>query len=61
MNSPAASALPLDEKQNARLRDAVTGLTAAQLQWVSGYAAGLAAASGAAAELSAVPVAEPGT
>ncbi|MEJ2297854.1 MAG: assimilatory sulfite reductase (NADPH) flavoprotein subunit [Woeseiaceae bacterium] len=61
MNSPAASAVPLDEKQNARLRDAVTGLTAAQLQWVSGYAAGLAAATGAAAEPSLVPAAEPGS
>lgn len=61
MNSQAASALPLDDNQNARLQDAVNGLTAAQLQWVSGYAAGLAAASGTPAETPAVPAAETGT
>lgn len=43
MRELATSALPLDEHQNSRLHDAVTGLTPAQLQWVSGYAAGLAA------------------
>lgn len=39
----AATALPLDEQQHKQLQDAVSGLTTAQLQWVSGFAAGLAA------------------
>ncbi len=37
-------ALPLDEEQTLMLHHAVSGLTHAQLQWVSGYVAGLAAA-----------------
>jgi sulfite reductase (NADPH) flavoprotein alpha-component len=43
--------LPLDNGQSTRLQEAVSGLSAAQLQWVSGYVAGLAA-SGVAANAS---------
>ena len=39
-------ALPLADEQLQRVSDAVTGLTPAQLQWVSGYVAGLAAGAG---------------
>ena len=35
--------LPLDNEQSVRLRKAVSGLSATQLHWVSGYVAGLAA------------------
>ncbi len=45
MTTQAAGALPLDEEQDSRLQIAVSGLSAEQLQWVSGYAAGLAAAA----------------
>ena len=45
MNSLAA--LPLSNAQTDKLRDAMSELTPAQLQWVSGYAAGLAATQGA--------------
>ena len=38
--------LPLDHGQSERLEQALAGLTPDQLQWVSGYAAGLAAVSG---------------
>jgi sulfite reductase (NADPH) flavoprotein alpha-component len=38
--------LPLDRGQSERLETALAGLTPDQLQWVSGYAAGLAAADG---------------
>ncbi len=34
---------PLDERRIAEVRDAVAGLTSAELAWVSGYVAGLAA------------------
>jgi sulfite reductase (NADPH) flavoprotein alpha-component len=44
MSSLSAGALPLDQKQSNNLNAAVSGLTPEQLQWVSGYAAGLAAA-----------------
>lgn len=37
-------ALPLDNEQTARLDLAITGLSPSQLQWVSGYIAGVAAA-----------------
>ncbi len=37
-------ALPLNDQQLAKLHEAVVGLSAAQLTWVSGYVAGLAAA-----------------
>lgn len=37
-------ALPLDEDQTRKLHHAVSGLTSAQLHWVSGYVAGLAVA-----------------
>jgi sulfite reductase (NADPH) flavoprotein alpha-component len=45
MSSLSAGALPLDQKQSNSLKAAVSGLTPEQLQWVSGYAAGLAAAN----------------
>ncbi len=61
MNNPATSALPLDDEQTTRLQDAVTGLTSAQLQWVSGYAAGLAAAGAATVAPPVAPVADPGS
>lgn len=44
MSSLPAGILPLDQEQTNNLRSAVSGLTPLQLQWVSGYAAGLAAA-----------------
>ena len=44
MDKQAAGAFPLDPQQTARVHDAVAGLSSAQLQWVSGFAAGLAAA-----------------
>ncbi len=46
MNQPGVSVIPLDTEQNDRLQYAFAGLTSAQLQWVSGYAAGLAARTG---------------
>ena len=46
-------ALPLDNEQTASLHQAVAGLSPGQLQWVSGYLAGLAAAG------SSVPVPGP--
>lgn len=46
MNPQAAGALLLDQKQTDKLQIAVSDLSPAQLQWVSGYAAGLAAAGG---------------
>ncbi len=46
MNSLPIDALPLDAVQTNKLQTVVSGLTPQQLQWVSGYAAGLAAAGG---------------
>ena len=48
MPSPSAGLvpLPLDDDQSSRLGVALEGLTPEQLQWVSGYVAGLAAANG---------------
>ncbi len=48
MNSTAASIIapPLDSSQTEKVQDALDGLTSDQLQWVSGYVAGLAAAQG---------------
>lgn len=43
MSSSPAGILPLDLEQTKSLQSAVTGLSPSQLQWVSGYAAGLAA------------------
>ncbi|MCG8368875.1 MAG: assimilatory sulfite reductase (NADPH) flavoprotein subunit [Proteobacteria bacterium] len=60
MNDRAAGALPLDEKQSERLHVAVAGLSPMQLQWVSGYAAGLAAAGGDVQPLPVAPAATPG-
>ena len=56
-------ALPLDNEQTAQLHQAVAGLSSGQLQWVSGYVAGLAAAGSGHAAVdvaSAVPVTDPG-
>ena len=41
--------VPVDAEQTARVQAALAGLSSTQLQWVSGYAAGLAAAAPAAA------------
>lgn len=48
MYSTAASTIapPLDSSQTEKVQDALDGLTSDQLQWVSGYVAGLAAAQG---------------
>ena len=48
MNSIAASTIapPLDPARTRKVQDALHGLTSAQLQWVSGYVAGLAVAQG---------------
>jgi sulfite reductase (NADPH) flavoprotein alpha-component len=46
MSSSPAGILPLDTEQTNSLQSAVSGLSPQQLQWVSGYAAGLAAAGG---------------
>ncbi len=48
MNTTAASTIapPLDSAQTEKVQDALSGLTPAQLQWVSGYVAGLAAGQG---------------
>lgn len=46
MSSLPAGVLPLDFDQTNKLQSAVSGLSTSQLQWVSGYAAGLAAANG---------------
>jgi sulfite reductase (NADPH) flavoprotein alpha-component len=43
MSSLSAGVLPLDQEQTNGLQAVVSGLTPQQLQWVSGYAAGLAA------------------
>jgi len=45
MSSSPIGLLPLDKEQTNSLQSAVSGLTPQQLQWVSGYAAGLAAAN----------------
>lgn len=54
-----ASAWPLNEQENHRLQEAVSGLTPAQLQWVSGYAAGLAASDRTPAATVPAPEAQP--
>ncbi len=47
MSTQAAgsSATPLDSSQTQSLQQAIAGLDTMQLQWISGYTAGLAAAS----------------
>ncbi len=52
----ARQATPLDSQQTQRLAQAVAGLDAMQLQWMSGYAAGLAVAG----QAEPLPAAEPG-
>lgn len=54
MSSLSAGVMPLDQEQTNSLQVAVTGLTAEQLQWVSGYTAGLAAADHQTATVAAV-------
>lgn len=49
------SPFPLDHDQAAKLDEALGGLTAAQLQWASGYAAGMAAANGASQRIAPAP------
>lgn len=46
MTTRNSSVLPLDNSQTTRLQSAVADLTEAQLQWASGYVAGVAAAKG---------------
>jgi sulfite reductase (NADPH) flavoprotein alpha-component len=48
VNSTAVSTIapPLDSAQTEKVQDALDGLTSHQLQWLSGYVAGLAAAQG---------------
>ena len=58
MSSLPAGVMPLDQDQTNSLQAAVSGLSPQQLQWVSGYAAGLAAAD---AETTAVAAVEPVT
>ncbi len=62
MNSWAASTIvpPLDSAQTEKVQDALNGLTPAQLQWVSGYVAGLAAAQHTAQSAVIQPAADPG-
>ena len=57
MNSRAVGALPLSNEQTDKLNNAVSDLSPLQLQWVSGYAAGLAAAASGTA-LSTLPGAD---
>ena len=62
MNSMAASTIapPLDAAQTTTVKDALSGLTPAQLQWVSGYVAGLAAGQDTAQSAVIQPSADPG-
>ncbi len=53
MSGLPAGVLPLDPQQTSNLHSAVDGLSPQQLQWVSGYVAGLAAANGEATALGA--------
>ena len=57
MSRLPAGILPLDTQQTNNLQAAVSGLTPLQLQWVSGYAAGLAAAGERADTPAGVPAA----
>lgn len=57
MSALPADALPLDNEQSNNLQVAVRGLSPQQLQWVSGYVAGLAARSDRAAAPTATPAA----
>jgi sulfite reductase (NADPH) flavoprotein alpha-component len=60
MSGSSAGVLPLDLDQTNNLQMAVTGLTTDQLQWVSGYVAGLAAAAGDPMTVANAPVVENG-
>ena len=61
MYSTAASTIapPLDSSQTEKVQDALDGLTSDQLQWVSGYVAGLAAAQGTSEPAVIQPVSDP--
>ncbi len=62
MNSKAASTIapPLDAAQTETVQNALNGLTPAQLQWVSGYVAGLAAGQDTAQSAVVQPATDPG-
>ena len=57
MNTLAAGGieLPLNDNQAKRVQDALSGLSATQLQWVSGYVAGMAAANASVPRAAAKP------
>jgi len=59
MSGLTASLLPLDAEQTSNLNSAVNGLSPEQLHWVSGYAAGLAAAAGNAANAAGIEFTAP--
>ena len=58
MTGLPAGVMPLDTEQTSTLNSAVSGLSPLQLQWVSGYVAGLAAANGGAPAVPSVPAVE---
>ena len=60
MTGLPAGVLPLDLDQTNKLETAVSGLTSDQLQWVSGYVAGLAASSSGQAVVANAPVVDSG-
>ena len=62
MNSSAASTIgpPLDLAQTTKVNEALSGLTPAQLQWVSGYVAGLAASQDTPQSAAFEPATDPG-
>ena len=60
MTGLPAGVLPLDLDQTNKLETAVSGLTSDQLQWVSGYAAGLAASGSGPAVVANAPVVDSG-
>lgn len=58
MSALPASALPLDNEQSNKLQVAVRGLSTQQLQWVSGYVAGLAASGDRSSAATVAPVSQ---
>ncbi len=60
MTGLPAGVLPLDLDQTNKLETAVSGLTSDQLQWVSGYVAGLAASGSGPAVVANAPVVDSG-
>ncbi len=55
MSGLPAGVMPLDPEQTSSLQSAVSGLSPLQLQWVSGYVAGLAAVNGELPIVASVP------